>query len=146
MSTTHPNLGVVFEGAVVCGVGLETTERKPHVWSTSRTDAMARETTVRQLSGKEESFQVSMHTSIGEFKRRLHGCLPCEDESRRNMSSVEMVVGHRPLLNKEELVSDAIPGGEVLAFLSIQPVVCSSFQVRSGRLIGGGNSWRGEND
>ena len=90
--------------------------------------AMAREIAVRQLSGEEDSFVVSAHTTIREFKRQLHAWLPCEDESKRNMSSVEVVVGDKPLLNKEELVSEAIPGAEVLAFLSIQPVVCSSFQ------------------
>ena len=93
--------------------------------------AMTREIAVRQLSGEEDSFVVSAHTTIREFKRQLHAWLPCEDESKRNMSSVEVVVGDKHLLNKEELVSEAIPGAEVLAFLSIQPVVCSSFQASS---------------
>ena len=103
-------------------------------WSTRRTDAMAREMTVRQLSGEEDSFVVSTHTTIREFKRQLHAWLPCEDESKRNMSSVEVVVGDKPLLNKEEPVLEAVPGTEVLAFLSIQPVVCSRFQA-SGRKV-----------
>ena len=82
---------------------------------------------MRQLSGKEESFEVSIHTTIKEFKRQLHVWLPCEDEAKRNMSSVEVVVGDRPLLNNAELVSKAIPGANVLAFLSIKSVTCSSF-------------------
>ena len=89
--------------------------------------AMAREIDVRQLSGEEDAFVVSTHTTMREFKRQLHAWLPC-DESKRNMSSVEVVAGDKHLLNKEELVSEAIPGAEILAFLSIQPVVCSSFQ------------------
>ena len=89
---------------------------------------MAREIAVRQLSGEEDSFVVSTHTTIREFKTQLHVWLPCEDESKRNMSSVEVVVGDKHLLNKKELVSQAIPGAEVLAFPNIQPVVCSSFQ------------------
>ena len=93
--------------------------------------AMAREIAVRQLSGEEDSFVVSAHTTIREFKRQLHAWLPCEDESKRNISSVEVVVGDKHLLNKEKLVSEAIPGAEVLAFLSIQPVVCSSFKASS---------------
>ena len=93
----------------------------------AKKSAMAKEITVRQLSGQEGSFAVSTHTTIREFKRQLHAWLPCEDESKRNMSSVKVVVGDRPLLNEEELVSEAIPGAEVLAFPSIQPVVCSSF-------------------
>ena len=93
-----------------------------------RMPAMAREITVRQLSGEEDSFVVSTHTTVREFNRQLHAWLHCEDESKRNMSSVEVVVGDKALLSKEELVSVAIPGAEVLAFLSIQTVVCSSFQ------------------
>ena len=93
--------------------------------------AMAREIAVRQLSGEEDSFVASAHTTIREFKRQLHAWLACEDESKRNMSSFEVVVGDKHLLNKEELVSEAIPGAEVLAFLSIQPVVCWSFDASS---------------
>ena len=88
---------------------------------------MARQIKVRQLSGKEESFQVSIRTTVSEFKRQLHGWLHCADESKRNMSSVEVVVGDRPLLNSKEMGLEAIPGTEVLAFLSIKPVTCSSF-------------------
>ena len=83
---------------------------------------------MRQLSGKADPFHLSTDMTLREFKRQLHEWLPCEDESKRNMSSVEVVVGDRPLLNKEQLVSEAIPGTEVLAFLSIQPVACASFK------------------
>ena len=60
---------------------------------------------VRQLSGAEEEFDLQADMTVREFKRELHGWLPCEDESKRNM---------------------AIPGAEVLAFLSMQPAVMSS--------------------
>ncbi|CAJ1402946.1 unnamed protein product [Effrenium voratum] len=89
---------------------------------------MAKEITVRQLSGEEESFQVFPDMTVGEFKRQRRGWLRCADESMRNMSSVELVLGDRPLLNNKELVSNAIPGAEVLAFLSIKPVTCSSLE------------------
>ena len=62
--------------------------------------------------------------TLGEFKGRLHGWLPCADELKRSMSCVEVVVGDRPLLNNEGMVSEAIPGTEVLAFLSVKPVKC----------------------
>ena len=63
--------------------------------------------------------------TVREFKKQLHGRLPC-DASQRNISSVEVVVGDTALLNNEEMVSEAIPGAEVLAFLSlIKPVKCS---------------------
>ena len=113
------------------GVVQSEVLRKPHGWEVKRIPAMAREIAAKQLSGEEDSFVVSAHTTIREFKRQLHAWLPCEDESKRNMSSVEVVVGDKHLFNKEELVSEAIPGAEVLAFLSIQPVVCSSFQASS---------------
>ena len=54
---------------------------------------MAREITVRQLSGKEDSFVVSTHMTIREFKRQLRAWLPRKDDSKRNMSSVEVAVG-----------------------------------------------------
>ena len=75
---------------------------------------MAKEITVRQMSGKEDSFKVTPRT-VRVLKRQLHGW-PCEDESKRNMSSVEVVVGDRPQLNNKELVSKAIAGANVLAF------------------------------
>ena len=87
---------------------------------------MARKIAVRQLSGADKAFSVPTDTTIREFKRQLHGWLPCSDESKRNMSSVELVAGGRPLLNSKEMVSEVIPGTEVLAFLSIKPVTCSS--------------------
>ena len=58
--------------------------------------------------------------TVREFRRQLHGWLPCGDESQRKMSLVEVVVGATPVLNNEEMVSEAIPGAEVLAFLSIK--------------------------
>ncbi|CAJ1381858.1 unnamed protein product [Effrenium voratum] len=88
---------------------------------------MAREITVRQLSGAERAFEVLADVTVREFKRQLHGWLACADESQRNMSSVEVLVGDRSLLNNEEMLSEAISGAEVLAFLSIKPVMCSSF-------------------
>ncbi|CAJ1403770.1 unnamed protein product, partial [Effrenium voratum] len=91
----------------------------------TRTDAMAREITVRQLSGKADLFRLTDRT-VRELKRELHGWLPCNDESKRTISSVGLVVGDRPLLNNEEMLSDAIPGAEVTAFLCIKPVTCSS--------------------
>ena len=54
---------------------------------------MAREISVRQLSGSDGSFQMLTDMTVREFKRQLHGWLPCADESKRNMSSVEVVVG-----------------------------------------------------
>ena len=76
-------------------------------------------------SGKEEAFELEADTTVREFKRQLHGWLPCGNESQRNMSSVEVVVGDTPLLN-DEMVSEAIPGAQVLAFLSIKPVKCTT--------------------
>ena len=84
---------------------------------------MAREITVRQLSGKADPFQLLPDMTLREFKRQLHGWLPCANESTRSMSCVEVAVEDRPLLNNEELVSEAIPGTEVLAFLSVKPVM-----------------------
>ena len=87
---------------------------------------MAREITVHCApSGKEDVFELEADMTVREFKRQLHGWLPCGDELQRSMSSVEVVVADTPLLNNEEMVSDAIPGAEVLAFLSIKPVKCS---------------------
>ena len=53
--------------------------------------------------------------------------LPCADESMRNMSSVGVAVGDKQLLNNEEMLSEAIPGAELAAFLSVKPVVCCRF-------------------
>ncbi|CAJ1386892.1 unnamed protein product [Effrenium voratum] len=87
---------------------------------------MARVITVHCApSGKEEAFELEADMTAREFKRQLHRWLPCGDDSQRNMSSVEVVVGETPLSNNEEMVSEAIPGAEVLAFLSIKPVKCS---------------------
>ena len=86
---------------------------------------MAREITVRQLSGADdEAFELLPDVTLREFKRQLHGWLACADESRRSMSCVEVVVGDWPLVNNEEIVSKAIPATEVLAFLSIKLVTC----------------------
>ncbi|CAJ1360530.1 unnamed protein product [Effrenium voratum] len=88
---------------------------------------MAREITVRQLSGAATAFAVPAGMTVRELKAALHGWLPCEDESKRNMSSVEVIVDGRCLLNNKEMVSEVIPGREVLAVFSIKPVTCSSF-------------------
>ena len=69
---------------------------------------------------------MSRDMNVREFKRELHGWLPCGDESQRNMSSVEVIVGDNRLLNNEGLLSEAIPA-EVTAFLSLKPVTCCSF-------------------
>ncbi|CAJ1346191.1 unnamed protein product [Effrenium voratum] len=65
-------------------------------------------------------------TTLRDFKTQLHRWLSCADEAKRRMSCVEVVVGDRPLLNNEEMVSEAVPGTEVLAFLSVKPVTCCS--------------------
>ncbi|CAJ1399818.1 unnamed protein product [Effrenium voratum] len=88
---------------------------------------MARVITMRQLSGAHEAFELLTDMTLREFKRQPHGWLPCADESKRSMSCVELVVGDKPLLNNDEMVSEAIPGTEVLAFLSIKPVICKNF-------------------
>ena len=82
---------------------------------------------MRQLSGAHEAFELLTDMTLREFKRQPHGWLPCADESKRSMSCVELVVGDKPLLNNDEMVSEAIPGTEVLAFLSIKPVICKNF-------------------
>ena len=42
------------------------------------------------------------------------------------MSSVEVVVEDKRLLNDEQMLSEAIPGAEDTAFLSVKPVTCCS--------------------
>ena len=50
----------------------------------------------------------------------------CPATMNQSALSVGLVVGDRPLLNNEEMLSDAIPGAEVTAFLCIKRVKCSS--------------------
>ena len=64
--------------------------------------------------------------TVRELKIALHGWLSCEDEAKRDVSSVEVVVGDQPLLNDQEMLSEDM--GPVLAFFSVKPVTCSSFQ------------------
>ena len=90
---------------------------------------MARTITVRQpLSGEEGVFEVLPRMTVREFRNALHGWLPC-DESKRKMSSVELIVGDAALLNNKQTVFEAIPVSEVMAFLSIKPARCSSFEM-----------------
>ena len=74
----------------------------------AKKSAMARLITVRHLSGGEGLAEVLPHMSVRQFKRKLRGWLPCKDESNRNISSLQVVVGDRPL-NNREILMEAIP-------------------------------------
>ena len=77
---------------------------------------MAREIAVHCASGKEEAFEL-------EFTRQLLRWLPCGGE--QDEFGEGGCQNTHTLLNNAEMVLDAIPGTEVLAFLSIKPVKCS---------------------
>ena len=53
---------------------------------------------VRQLSGKVVVLEATPTTTVREFKNRLEGWHPSEDELTRKMSTVDLIVGGEKVL------------------------------------------------